>query len=241
MRVSSLVALATLLLCVLACDQDKATASHSRRMTFPEFRAAVRSSGVWSGGPEENFELVGRNTLATAIQYGLLPNHKVLDVGAGSLRVGWWLLQYVEPSNYYAIEPNRKMIDPIAEKIGAPIHIYYNDDWEFPPIQFDFVIARSIWTHASKWMISKMLSEFVENSAPDARFLTSVRFAQTDQEDYKGDEWVGRSHKSDQPGMVKHSRKWIEDECRKHGLALEVKETLGGQTWLLIRRSGIGA
>ncbi len=139
-----------------------------------KFQDGLRQAGIWAGGPGFKFEGVGRETLAAAIKYGLDPDHKVLDVGAGSLRVGWWLLHYVEPENYHAIEPVKNRVDTAAAMIGADIHVYYNTDWEFPPVDFDFVIARSIWTHASKWMISKMLAEFADNSAPNARFLASV-------------------------------------------------------------------
>lgn len=215
---------------------DERTGSHrpSTRISLQEFKAELRKAGIWSGGPDEYFEGVGRNTLATAITHGLMPEHKVLDIGAGSLRVGWWFLHYIEPSNYYAIEPVKVRIDTGARLLGVDddINIYYNDDFEFPGVEFDFVIARSIWTHASKWMISKMLDEFVENSAPGAKFLTSVIPARSEREDYKGDEWIGTR---DEPGMIQHRLQWIEDECEKKGLSLGViRRQLFGQTWLLI-------
>ncbi|NQZ97024.1 MAG: class I SAM-dependent methyltransferase [Myxococcales bacterium] len=197
---------------------------------FQEFEAAMLARGLGLGGPADRFEDVGRNTLATSIKYGLMPSDKVLDVGAGGLRNGWWLIQFIEPSNYHAIEPRKKSIDNAAELIGAKINIYYNDDWEFPDVKFDFVLARSIWTHASKWMISKMLAEFAENSTPDARFLTSVVFPRADKPDYMGERWLGRP-------LVAHSLKWIEDECRKHALSVQVKEELYGQIWLLIEKN----
>jgi len=58
--------------------------------------------------------------------------------------------------------------------------------------------------------------------------------------DYKGTRWVGRSHTSDEVGVVAHSFGWIQRECEKHGL--EVQEILdealnfGNQTWLKITR-----
>jgi len=202
--------------------------------TFQELKAGIREAGVWTGGPPGRFESVGRNTLAATIQYGLLPQHTVLDIGAGSLRVGWWLLQFIEPENYYVIEPDSGMIETAVEIVGADINIYYNVDFEFPDVPFDFVVARSIWTHASKPMIAKMLSEFAEQGAKRARFLASFREAKTPEEDYLGEEWVGRSHESDEGGIIKHSMVWIRKECEKNGLWVEVKEDLHDQTWLLI-------
>ena len=205
-----------------------------------KFHTALRTAGIWSGGPEDRFENLGRKSLAAMINYGLMPDHKVLDVGAGSLRVGWWLFHYIEPSNYYAIEPVRSRIDPAVKMLGVDIHTYYNEDFEFPDVKFDFVIARSIWTHASKVMIAKMLSEFAENSSADAKFLASVLLARSEQEDYKFDHWVGKVEKDDRPAMIRHSQTWLEAECKKNGLTMAVKEDLHGQTWILVSRSGPG-
>jgi hypothetical protein len=203
---------------------------------FEEFRDRIFQSGIFSGGPDVWFEDVGRRTLAKSIECGLMPDDVVLDIGAGALRVGWWLVQYVRPQNYHAVEPVRERIDTAAEILGADIHVHYNDDFEFPDVEFDFVLARSIWTHAAKWMISKMLSEFVENSPPDGVFLASVLPAASEDEDYDGEEWVGKVLKTDPSAGVKHSLEWIRAECDRHGLTFEIVGELHDQIWLLISR-----
>jgi hypothetical protein len=219
----------------VSCSDDRSGAhAGNGRLTFDEFHAKIIESGIWTGGPEGKFEQAGRGSLAAAIAHGLNPEHKLLDIGAGCMRIGWWLIQYIEPCNYHAVEPNREMIDTAVDIIGEKVNVYYNEDWVFPDVEFDMVFARSIWTHASKGMISKMLEEFAKIPNPNARFLTSVQLAETDEEDYKGDEWVGISHESGEPGLVKHSLDWVESECRKNRLVVEVKEELANQTWLLI-------
>jgi hypothetical protein len=165
-----------------------------------------------------------------------MPHHRVLDIGAGSLRVGWWFLQFVDTANYYAIEPNTEMIDGAAAILCVDLEVTHNEDFEFPSEEFDFVIARSIWTHASKWMIAKMLSEFGEKGSRDATFLASVKFPDETHADYQGTEWKGKSKTSDRHYMVRHSLEWIQSECAKNGLTVEVGDMLYGQTWLLIRR-----
>jgi ubiquinone/menaquinone biosynthesis C-methylase UbiE len=160
-----------------------------------------------------------------------MPNDKLLDLGAGSLRIGWWFLHYIKPENYYAVDPSRERLDVGADLLGVDINRFYNDDWEFPDVKFDFVFARSIWTHASKWMISKTLSEFVENSSPKGRLLTSVILAESDAEDYKGSEWIPLA-------VIKHSMDWIQSECEKNGLDVtRVGGNLYSQTWLLITKA----
>ena len=198
---------------------------------LPEFKRAIAAAGLFSGGPDARFEQVGRQTLAKSISLGMMPDDKVLDIGAGSLRVGWWFVQYLKAENYYAVEPVRKRINGAADILGVDINVFYNDDWEFPEVEFDFVIARSIWTHAAKWMIAKMLSEFRENSSQDGKFLTSVGLTESEEQDYEGSEWLAG------PPLVRHSLDWIERECARNGLRVETSGQLYKQTWLLITRT----
>jgi hypothetical protein len=235
------VALFLLLLASPGCGPPR-SAEHadgrgrSGTVGFEEFKAGIFEAGLFSGGPTERFDEVGRSTLATSIKLGLMPDHELLDIGAGSLRVGWWLVQYIDPANYHAIEPVASRLDRAEEILGVGINKYYNDDFEFPDIDFDFVLARSIWTHASKAMISKMLAEFAENSTPDGMFLTSFIPARSEREDYKGSEWVGRVAKSDQARVIRHSLAWIQGECEKLGLSVDEVGLLHKQTWLLIEK-----
>ena len=106
-------------------------------------------------------------------------------------------------------------------------------------VPFDFFMARSIWTHASKDQIRTMLDGFMRHSKPGGAFLTSYKRASWFRRgDYRGAKWVGRSHESDLSGIVRHSFSWIRSECRKRGLfAEEIAERtfrLGDQSWLKI-------
>ena len=106
--------------------------------------------------------------------------------------------------------------------------------------RFDFFVARSIWTHASRRQIKTMLDGFVSHSNNDAVFLTSYLRSSWLRRDYKGEKWIGRSHESDTPGMVRHSLDWIKKECNNRRLyAEEIREkeyNFGDQIWLRIRR-----
>lgn len=232
-RIAACMMAVALLALPMSCDDGSKTGGGGK-LTFEEFHAKIIEAGIWTGGPAGKFEQAGRGSLAAAIAHGLNPDHKLLDIGAGCMRIGWWLIQYIEPRNYHAVEPNKEMIDTAVNIIGEEVNVYFNEDWVFPDVDFDMVFARSIWTHASKSMISKMLEEFAKVRNPSVRFLTSVQLAETEEEDYKGEEWVGISHDSDTPGLVKHSLEWIESECKKNKLVVEVKEEFASQTWLLI-------
>ena len=53
---------------------------------------------------------------------------------------------------------------------------------------------------------------------------------------YKGNTWIGRSHKSEEGGSAWHPFRWIKKECRKRGLLVkELKEdVISRQVWLKI-------
>ena len=207
-----------------------------KTVSFEEFTNGVRKARLYLGGPKVYTD-VGRRSLAEAIDVGLRPGDKVLDIGAGSLRVGWWLLQYIEPSNYYAIEPMKKRVDTAARIAGVKIHTFYNSDFEFPPERFDFVLARSIWTHASKAMISKMLSEFAENASPGASSSRRSISRTNPKAAYLGEHWIDHQRKYKGMMIVSHSRDWVEAEVAKHGLKMTVGEKLHGQIWVLVERA----
>ena len=86
-----------------------------------------------------------------------------------------------------------------------------------------------------------MLDQFVRHSSPSARFLTSYMRPRIPFLDgYKGESWIGKSHESDQPGIARHSLRWIKRACLNRGLKVssidEPNLNYGAQIWLLIER-----
>ena len=211
-------------------------------------RAKKLEKEAFLGGPLHLFEAAGRMQLQILLKEGLYPDSKVLDIGCGCLRGGYWLIHFLDPGCYFGIEPHRRMLEAGTQTILEPGHMDLkrprfdaNPDFDFSVFgeRFDFLIARSIWTHASKNQIRTMLDGFIRHSKPGGAFLTSYKRASwLRRDDYQAATWVGQSHESDLPGMVRHSFRWIGRECRKRGLfAEEINEKafrLGNQTWLKI-------
>jgi SAM-dependent methyltransferase len=213
------------------------------------------------GGPKHDFERVGRLGFQVLLAEGLSPGSRVLDVGCGALRLGYWLMRFLDPGCYFGIEPQLEMLRVGLEQIVEPevvqrahARFAHNDDFDFSVFdeRFDFVIARSIWTHAAQPQIAAMLASFARSSQRDAAFLASYypaspafkvgqrwprlesvvtqlpleqlspaltrlpRLARAPA--YGADEWVGRSHRSDAAGAVKHSLRWIAAEAARHDL-----------------------
>jgi len=226
---------------------------------------------MFVGGPVKDFTQMGRHQLEVLLHEGLLPESRVLDVGCGCLCGGYWIMRMVNPGCYFGIEPNETMLQAGLDHIVEPEVLTRaeprfdsNDKFDFGVFgcQFDFVIARSIWSHASKAQITTMLDSFVNHGAPDAVFLATyfpraLRFVPTrfwkrsipawfpraaarmpTKPDYRGDQWRGRSATSDEPGLVSHSFAWIVQECQRRGLDVRQLRHLHAkrQQWLRISR-----
>ena len=211
------------------------------------------------------FEQAGREQLITLLSEGLVPESTVLEFGCGPLRIAYWLTRFLDPGCYYGIEPARNRVEAGLEQLFTPEEramkqprFDFNADFDSSVfgISFDYFLARSIWSHASKRQIEAMLDSFVRDSKPSAIFLTSYYPAepvdssyretltnyfamQRHQGDFQGDYWVGTSHESDTIGVVQHSTSWILDRCSSRGLTVTEMPGIDcdGQVWLKIARA----
>lgn len=209
-------------------------------------RGELVDKAVFNGGPVHNFSIIGRLCLITLLKIGITPDSRVLDVGCGALRGGYWLIHFLKSNRYFGIEPNKEMLEAgkqllLEEEIIADKkpQFDHNETFDFSVFneKFDFVVARSVWTHASKWHIQKMLDEFIVNTSPNGVFLTSYFKPLFRKQDYTGDKWVGKSHSSDKAGIVHHRLSWIAEECKKRNLKLrELKFDYFDQIWLYISK-----
>lgn len=198
------------------------------------------------GVPLQTFEQAGRNQLIALLNQGLNPESTVLEIGCGCLRVAYWLIRFLDQDCYHGIEPARPRVDygiryilePEVVKLKRP-RFDHNAEFDASAFntRFDFFLAGSIWTHASKEQIQATLDCFIRYSRPTSVFLTSYLPARSPDEDYQGDSWVGTSHTSDVPGVVRHSLRWIEATCRDRGLRVKQlpDEAFDDQTWLRIQ------
>jgi hypothetical protein len=211
---------------------------------------SVEIQEIFLGGPIEIFEEAGRKTLMLMINEGLTPQAKVLDIGCGCLRTGYWLIHLLQKGYYYGIEPNIQMLEAGRHQIlEAEIldlkkpQFSTNSEFCFSifATQFNMYLARSIWTHASKLQIKLMLDGFLNTAEKNAVFLSSYIEAKDPRSEYFGEEWIGKSHCSQTPGMVRHSFRWIESECTLRNLLItKIKDQIfefGNQAWLRIERA----
>ncbi len=215
-------------------------------------RIARFAEVAFLGGGEAAFVEIGQMQLMVLLEHGLEPHHRVLDIGCGALRAGLWLVKVLEPGHYCGIEPHKPRVrfgldhvlgsDLVARKRPRVDHNAAFDLGVFGE-RFDFFVARSVWTHASKPQIEVMLDGFVACAAPGAVFLTSFMPARSPEYDYLGEGWVGQSESSPFGGLVCHDPAWIQAACEQRGLQVRALEEhiVNQQVWLLIRRAGQSA
>jgi SAM-dependent methyltransferase len=222
------------------------------------------------GGPPELFERAGRESLIVLLEHGLAAESTVLDIGCGVLRGGRWIIPLLDPEHYCGIEPQRGMVERgLREFVPSDVvrikrpRFDHNDRFDFSVFgtRFSHFLARSVWTHTSKRQIETMLDGVREFGTEDAvllaSFLEPSRFANAPhpvkavlrrlgsgalRPDYLGWEWVGRSDRSNRPGMVAHRFSWIRAAAARRGLEATLVGrpplTRHGQIWARIRRAG---
>lgn len=208
----------------------------------------MMSAHGFLGVPVETFEQAGRQQFVALLRDGLRPESRVVEIGCGCLRIAYWLVRFLEPGCYCGIEPARTRVecglrylfstDEIARK--QPRFDYNaNFDTSVFNSRFDYFVARSIWTHASKVQIQASLDSFARDAADAGVLLVSYLPPRTPEEDYQGTAWVGTSHESDVPGVIRHSLGWIVEQCQHRSLSVE--EVAGidcdSQYWLRVRKS----
>ncbi|MDQ1358459.1 MAG: hypothetical protein QOG44_2832 [Acidimicrobiaceae bacterium] len=135
-----------------------------------------------------------------------------------------------------------------------------NDDFDFSVFgqTFGFVVARSVWTHASKPQIERMLDGFKTTGRQGAVFLASYLPASTVHEILRRPlaqatnelrralpsmrrAIPGRWDRPDHRGgwsspVIGHSREWLHAACTSRGLKLRELDygVMNGQVWLRV-------
>lgn len=207
----------------------------------------MMSNHGFLGVPVETFEQAGREQLIALLRAGLCPESRVVEIGCGCLRIAYWLVHFLEPGGYCGIEPARARVDYGLNYLFSPDEIAHkrprfdynaNFDTSVFGSRFDYFVARSIWTHASKAQIRASLDSFVRNATETGVLLASYLPPRTPDEDYQGKSWVGTSHESNVPGVIRHSLMWIMEQCERRSLSVEEIDGIDcdSQYWLHVRK-----
>lgn len=188
-------------------------------------------------GPADFYDVL------TAIQFNLLTalglrdHHRLLDIGCGSLRAGRLFIPYLQAGHYFGIEPLPWLVqEGIDKEIGQsmidlkrPV-FRHADDFMLSAFgqQFDFMIAQSIFSHASQAQIRRCVAEARKVLRPDGVFAATFFEGPVN---YTGERWVAKADYT-----LAHMRDMVESE----GMACTpiTWRHPDPQQWILIHHPG---
>jgi len=133
-------------------------------------------------GPAKKYDLVAANQFNLLTSIGLREHHSLLDIGCGSLRGGRLFIPYLLPDMYFGIEPEQWLIeDGIKNNLGESIlkikKPKFTNDMNFTLSifnqKFDFILAQSIFSHATQNQIKRCLSEAKKVMTPTSCFVAT--------------------------------------------------------------------
>jgi cyclopropane fatty-acyl-phospholipid synthase-like methyltransferase len=137
-----------------------------------------------------HFEDAGFRQFTFMVKEGLRPDSKLLEVGCGCLRAGLYFIGYLNPGNYVGIEHHQWLIDearkdeninPVDKRgqrmfdVQLPFFIV-NDNFDLTGLntQFDFMLAKSLFTHLTKDKIKQCYDNLRPHLKDSGVFYTSI-------------------------------------------------------------------
>lgn len=112
---------------------------------------------------------------------GLLPEHRLLDLGCGCLRGGIHFIEYLDEANYHGLDINSSLIEAGKMELAnlgltdKRPDLFVDDKFEASKFdtEFDFVLAFSVFTHIFMNHILRCLVEVRKVMKTDARFYAT--------------------------------------------------------------------
>ena len=187
-------------------------------------------------GDPQNYDRVAALQFSLLTLAGLREQHRLLDVGCGSLRGGRLFIPYLRKGNYFGLEPNRWLVEKgIEQEIGndqmklkSP-RFDYNAQFNLAVFgeRFDFVLAQSIFSHTGLTQLGACLESVAKVLQPEG--LLVATFVERHEDLYE-DEWV-------YPGLNQFRWQTIQDLCAGHGMhACKIDWPHPIQTWFIAAR-----
>lgn len=179
----------------------------------------------WDGGRH------GRDVLELLKLHGLKPPHRLLDFGCGSLRVGRWLIHYLDADKYFGIDPEVWLMEMARlEELSAEIweekgpRFDGNGDWNLKVFgcKFDYVVVSDVLLHAAHWQIDKVISQISGVLASGGMCLIDIILPNENticKHHYEGDEWQ-------YPHVAPHPPECLTEPAAKYGLKCEAVDII---------------
>lgn len=104
----------------------------------------------------DNWESIGKLQFQFLKDKGLEPQHRLLDLACGSLRLGVQVIPYLEKGNYFGIDMHEWLIrDGVQHELGDKLqqekqpHLHVDETFDVGHfgVQFDYIMIQSLFTH----------------------------------------------------------------------------------------------
>jgi hypothetical protein len=130
-------------------------AQHISPYHAPDFYAQALAKGRHRDIVGGRWDETGRAQMALLLHEGLAPDHHLLDIGAGALRLGCKAVPYLNPGHYWATDLSGPLLqrgyDTEIEDQSrlSPTHLIQDAHFDFPgiPDHITHAIAFAVFTH----------------------------------------------------------------------------------------------
>ena len=191
-------------------------------------------------GPPNRYDFVSGSQFSLLFALGLRDQHRVLDFGCGSLRLGRLLIPYLRSDRYFGIDPNKWLIeDAIAGELGHDIldckrpKFGFNSDFSCDVFgaKFDYVVAQSILTHCGGDVAERLLRSMHGVLEENGKILFTIIKSAVASEKPQAFGWV-------YPACVAYGSQTIAQLCQQAGLfCVEIPWYHPDGTWFVAARS----
>ena len=133
--------------------------------------------------------------------HGLATNQRFLDVGCGNLRLGWRVIQFLEPEKYCGLDLSPVILDAarrtVAEFALEPkkptLHLVENADYQFLPADsFDIAYAHAVFTQTPLAVVLDVLSSVARVIKPGGFFEFTYNPTDGEERNYLNEDFFFR-------------------------------------------------
>lgn len=163
-------------------------------MTDPAAGASQDPRHAWRAlaGNAYMYDTMGAAQFALlTLFFGLREHHRLLEIGAGSLRAARWLIPYLDTEHYCGVEPDRAAVAAgMQHELGPEIasrrrpRFSHDETFDFASFgeTFDYVLSYSLFTHLPPSQVQTVFDRVAAVTHADSIVLATATFCDGEDE-----------------------------------------------------------